>query len=70
MSSIKEYSLIGGSGNGALFTDMALVPDRAIEQAYFWTETWQAWEAEATEDLRAGRYAEFGDIGTLLNDME
>jgi hypothetical protein len=35
------------------------------EQAWFWTDEWQAGEREADEDLREGRYR----ISTDLNDL-
>ena len=38
------------------------------DQAWYWTDTWQAKEREADEDLRAGRYADADDIDTLLAD--
>jgi len=49
-----------------------LVPQVLVErsQAYFWTERWQEGEREADEDLRAGRYKDFGDIESLLEDLE
>lgn len=38
------------------------------DQAWYWTDAWQAKEREADEDLRAGRYADADDIDTLLAD--
>ena len=49
-----------------------LVPQMLVErsQAYFWTERWQDGEREADEDLRAGRYKDFDDIESLLEELE
>ena len=49
-----------------------LVPQVLVErsQAYFWTERWQEGERESDEDLRAGRYKDFDDIETLLEELE
>ncbi|MEW6405030.1 MAG: AbrB/MazE/SpoVT family DNA-binding domain-containing protein [Chloroflexota bacterium] len=49
-----------------------LVPQVLVErsQAYFWTERWQEGEREADEDLRAGRYKDFDDIESLLEELE
>ncbi len=51
---------------------LRLVPQVLIErsQAYFWTERWQEGERETGEDLRAGRYKEFDDIESLLEELE
>jgi len=38
------------------------------DQAWYWTDTWQAKEREADEDLRAGRYVDADDTDTLLAD--
>lgn len=37
----------------ALF--MRFLRDKSPGQLYFWTPTWQQWEREAEEDIRAGR---------------
>ena len=49
-----------------------LVPQILVErsQAYFWTERWQEGERETDEDLRAGRYKEFNDVESLLEELE
>jgi AbrB family looped-hinge helix DNA binding protein len=49
-----------------------LVPQVLVDrsQAYFWTERWQEGEREAEEDLRAGRYKDFDDIESLLDELE
>ena len=53
-----------------LMSSAAVVPDIIdIEQAYFWTSSWQAWEREADQDLVEGRYADFPDVNSLLNDL-
>lgn len=45
-----------------------LLMDRS--QAYFWTERWQEGERETEEDLRAGRYKDFDEIESLLEELE
>jgi AbrB family looped-hinge helix DNA binding protein len=49
-----------------------LVPQVLVDrsQAYFWTERWQEGEREAEQDLRAGRYKDFDDIDSLLDELE
>ena len=49
-----------------------LVPQVMVDrqQAYFWTERWQAGEREAEADLEAGRYQDFDSIEDLLADLE
>lgn len=51
---------------------ICLVPLIVIErsQRYFWTNRWQEGEREADEDLRAGRYKDFDDIESLLEELE
>jgi len=39
------------------------------EQAWFWSEEWQAGEHEADEDLRLGRYEDFDDIDGLVDSL-
>ena len=40
------------------------------DQAWFWTERWQAMEREADADIAAGRTAVFDNIEDLLDDLE
>ena len=49
-----------------------LVPQIIVErsQAYFWTERWQEGERETDEDLHTGRYKDFDDIESLLDELE
>lgn len=58
--------------NGTLWSEVfrgvLVIPDM-IDQAYFWTSTWQAWEEEADRDLSEGQYADFSDIDSLLDDL-
>ncbi len=58
-----------GTGWTKLLSGACSFPDINIEQAYFWTSDWQAWEREAEEDLVEGRYADFPDVNSLLNDL-
>jgi hypothetical protein len=39
------------------------------EQAWFWTEEWQAKEREADKDLREGRYEEFDNLDDFINSL-
>jgi bifunctional DNA-binding transcriptional regulator/antitoxin component of YhaV-PrlF toxin-antitoxin module len=46
-----------------------LLPHRA-EQAWFWTERWQAMEQEAEDDIAAGRIETFETADEFLADLE
>jgi antitoxin MazE len=46
-----------------------LLPHRA-EQAWFWTERWQAMEQEAEDDIAAGRTETFETPDEFLADLE
>ena len=41
----------------------------AENQAWFWTEEWQAGEREAEADLAAGRYQVFDTMDDLIADL-
>ena len=41
----------------------------AEDQAWFWTEEWQAGEREAEADLAAGRYETFDTMEELIDDL-
>ncbi len=40
------------------------------DQAWFWTERWQAMERDADADFAAGRSASFATVEALLHDLE
>ena len=40
------------------------------DQAWFWTERWQAMEREADHDFSRGRSASFDDLDGFLDDLE
>ncbi len=40
------------------------------DQAWFWTERWQAMERDADADFAAGRSASFATVEVLLDDLE
>lgn len=40
------------------------------EQAYFWTEEWQAAEREADEDIAAGRIERYDSKDDFLNSFK
>ena len=44
-------------------------PAFAEDQAWFWTEEWQAGEREAEADLAAGRYETFDTMEEMIDDM-
>jgi hypothetical protein len=39
------------------------------DQAYFWTEEWQAAERRVDEDIAAGRYKDFATMEDFLADL-
>jgi antitoxin PrlF len=39
------------------------------EQAWFWTESWQRGEIEASEDIAAGRVETFKDSDSFLDSL-
>ncbi len=43
---------------------------RELSQAYFWTREWQAAEAEAEGDIRAGRVKRFASAKELFEDLD
>ena len=45
-------------------------PPMNADQAYFWTEAWQAAEREAQDDIGAGRVKTFETVEELLADLE
>ena len=45
-----------------------LLPHRA-DQAWFWSERWQAMEQEAQDDIAAGRFETFGSSEEFLADL-
>lgn len=54
--------------NGELkLVPMIQVP---LDQAWFWTERWQAEEREAEEEIRLGHVRSFGDVHDLIAELE
>lgn len=51
---------------------ICLIPQVVIErsQSYFFKDRWQQGEKEADQDLRDGRYKDFDDIESLLEELE
>jgi len=39
------------------------------EQAWFWSEEWQAGERKVDEDLRLGRYEDFDDMDDFIASL-
>lgn len=52
--------------------ELVLRPHVAVpaDQAWFWTERWQAMEREADESVAAGAIANFADVEELLTDLD
>ena len=50
-------------------TPVAPSPTPDPDQAYFWTEEWQALEREAEEDLREGRYKDSRSMDDFLEEL-
>lgn len=46
-----------------------VLPRRA-DQAWFWTDRWQAMEREAEEDIAAGRTRVFDSAGEFIADLD
>ena len=42
----------------------------AFSQSYYWTPQWQAMEAQAEEDLRAGRFKQYDDVEDFIREMK
>lgn len=40
------------------------------EDAWFWSEAWQAKERRADEDIKAGRVKRFKDVEALIKDLK
>ncbi len=51
---------------------IVLIPQKLINksQSYFWTETWQKAEREASEDIAAGRTRRFFSVEDLIADLD
>jgi antitoxin MazE len=51
---------------------LVLVPKQWIDkdQAWFWTEAWQAAEREAEDDLRARKVKTFDTLDELIADLD
>ena len=53
--------------NGSIVLRPKILVDK--DQAYFWTERWQAGEREADEDIRKGRVRKFNDVKEMVKTM-
>ncbi|MGH8829365.1 MAG: AbrB/MazE/SpoVT family DNA-binding domain-containing protein [Jiangellaceae bacterium] len=51
---------------GVLMRGMTTVP---ADQAWFWSEEWQAGEREASEDIKTGRGTVYGDDAAFLDSL-
>ena len=66
---IEEGDLVAVAIENGTIT---LVAKRLIDktQAYFWTESWQQGEREASDDIAAGNLRAFDDAGDLVRALE
>ena len=50
---------------------LVLTPKKIIDQdqAYFWSEEWQAAEREADADIAAGRVRTFDNVEDLIREL-
>lgn len=46
------------------------VSQPSLEQAWFWTEEWQAKEREADADIDSGNYEEFDTLESFISGLE
>lgn len=51
--------------------EIRVLPKKLIDkdQAYFWSQEWQAGEREAEEDIDEGRVKEFDSVDELLEEL-
>jgi len=56
-----------GAGGIVTMTGLKLIP---ADQAWFWTESWQAGEREASEEIAAGRGTVHETAEDFLNSLE
>ncbi len=61
-----EYLHVQVVGHSLILTPQKLIDQ---DQAYFWSEEWQAAERAAQEDIDAGRVVTFGDVDELVRDL-
>ncbi len=50
---------------------LVLTPQKVLDQdqAYFWSEEWQAAERAAQQDIDAGRVETFANVDDLIRDL-
>ena len=68
-SAARETLEITPDMAGALADYLREALATAEDQAWFWTEEWQAGEREAEADLVAGRYETFDTMEDLIDDF-
>lgn len=59
-----EFEIVDG---GVLMRGLKLIP---ADQAWFWTESWQAGEEQASRDIEAGRTEVFKDDESFLASLD
>jgi len=66
---IEEGDLVAVTIEGDTIT---LVPKKLVDksQAYFWSDTWQQAEREASEDITQGRVRSFKDVDALIAALD
>lgn len=57
-----EFELL--AGGAVAIRGMKMIP---ADQAWFWSETWQRGEREASEDIASGRFDTFKDSESFLD---
>lgn len=54
-------------GGQVVVRGLRLIPS---DQAWFWTESWQRGEAEASDDIASGRVERFEDTDIFLKSLD
>jgi len=54
------------TAEGVLIRGLKMIP---ADQAWFWTESWQAGEREASADIAAGRGEQFDSTDAFLESL-
>lgn len=60
-----EFQVLDDSS--VILRGLKMIP---ADQAWFWTESWQAGEAQATREIREGRFETFKDAESFLNALD
>jgi hypothetical protein len=67
---LEDFALQRGYESLTDYVHALIESDAEVhDQAYFWTEEWQAGEHEADEDIAAGRVKTFDTMDELIADL-